>query len=54
VRTFTLRRIVRFAQGANALEYALMLILVALIILGGAGAVGTNLKEWRVNQSIVR
>jgi Flp pilus assembly pilin Flp len=54
VRTLTLRRIARFAQGANALEYALMLILVALIILAGAGAVGTNLKEWRVNQPIVR
>ena len=38
----------RFAhdeQGANALEYALVLILVAFAIVGGAGALGTNLNS---------
>ena len=37
----------RFAKdetGANALEYALVLILVAFAIVGGAGALGTNLN----------
>ena len=37
----------RFAKdetGANALEYALVLILVAYAIVGGAGALGGNLN----------
>ena len=37
----------RFAKdetGANALEYALVLILVAFAIVGGAGLLGTNLN----------
>jgi pilus assembly protein Flp/PilA len=37
----------RFAKdeaGANALEYALVLILVAFAIVGGAGALGTNIN----------
>ncbi len=47
MRTFALKHITRFArddQGANALEYALVLILVAFAIVGGAGALGTNLN----------
>jgi pilus assembly protein Flp/PilA len=47
MRTFTLKHMARFArddQGANALEYALVLILVAFAIVGGAGALGTNLN----------
>ena len=38
----------RFAQderGANAMEYALVLILVAFAIVGGAGLLGTNLNN---------
>jgi len=37
----------RFAKdeaGANALEYALVMILVAFAIVGGAGALGTNIN----------
>ena len=37
----------RFAQderGANAMEYALVLILVAFAIVGGAGLLGTNIN----------
>ena len=47
MRTFTSKHFARFArddQGANALEYALVLILVAFAIVGGAGALGTNLN----------
>jgi len=49
--TFTSRfaslasRFVRDEQGANALEYALVLILVAFAIVGGAGALGTNMNS---------
>jgi Flp pilus assembly pilin Flp len=45
VRAFPLRRIARFAQGAKALEYVFLLIFVVLIILAGAGAVGTIAKN---------
>ena len=41
------RHISRFARnerGANALEYALVMILVAFAIAGGANALGTNLN----------
>lgn len=38
------RRFGHDEQGANALEYALVLILVAFAIVGGAGALGTNLN----------
>jgi pilus assembly protein Flp/PilA len=50
MRTFTFgfaslaARFARDEQGANALEYALVLILVAFAIVGGAGALGTNLN----------
>jgi pilus assembly protein Flp/PilA len=50
MRTFASRfsslasRFVRDEQGANALEYALVLILVAFAIVGGAGALGTNMN----------
>lgn len=50
MRTFTSRftsLALRFAhddQGANALEYALVMILVAFAIAVGAGALGTNLN----------
>ena len=46
MRTFTslLSRFARDEQGANALEYALVLILVAFAIVGGAGLLGTNLN----------
>ena len=37
-------RFVRDERGANALEYALVLILVAFAIVGGAAALGTNLN----------
>ena len=37
-------RFVRDECGANALEYALVLILVAFAIVGGAAALGTNLN----------
>ena len=47
LRPFTLRYVARFAQGANPLEYALVFILVSLVIVGGAGTLGTNLKELR-------
>ena len=30
--------------GANALEYALVMIFVAMAIIGGAGALGTNIN----------
>ena len=45
LRTFTLKYITRFAQGANPLEYALVFILVSLVTVGGVGTLGTNLKE---------
>jgi pilus assembly protein Flp/PilA len=41
------QHIARFAQddqGANALEYALVMILVAFAIAVGAGTLGTNLN----------
>jgi pilus assembly protein Flp/PilA len=50
MRTFTSRfaslasRFAHDDQGANALEYALVLILVAFAIVGGAGALGTNMN----------
>jgi pilus assembly protein Flp/PilA len=50
MRTFTSRfvslagRFARDEQGANALEYALVMILVAFAIAVGAGALGTNLN----------
>ena len=37
-------RFVRDERGANALEYALVLILVAFAIVGGAGALGTSIN----------
>jgi pilus assembly protein Flp/PilA len=37
-------RFFRDERGANALEYALVLILVAMAIVGGAGVLGTNLN----------
>ena len=39
--------IFRFAKndlGANALEYALVMVLVCLAIVGGAGALGININ----------
>jgi pilus assembly protein Flp/PilA len=42
----------RFAYdetGANALEYALVMILVAFAIAGGAGLLGTNLNTLFTN-----
>jgi Flp pilus assembly pilin Flp len=45
MRTLTLNHVTRFVQddqGANALEYAIVLILVALAIVGGAAALGTG------------
>jgi len=39
------KRFVRDEGGANALEYALVLILVAMAIVGGAGLLGTNLNN---------
>ena len=39
------KRFVRDEKGANALEYALVLILVAMAIVGGAGVLGTNLNS---------
>jgi len=39
-----IKRFVRDEKGANALEYALVLILVAMAIVGGAGVLGTNLN----------
>ncbi|HEV2550081.1 MAG TPA: Flp family type IVb pilin [Stellaceae bacterium] len=50
MRTFTSRfaslasRFARNEQGANALEYALVMILVAFAIAVGAAALGTNLN----------
>jgi pilus assembly protein Flp/PilA len=46
MRTFAnlVSRFARDEQGANALEYALVLILVAFAIVGGAGLLGTNLN----------
>ena len=46
MRTFAsvVSRFARDEQGANALEYALVLIIVAFAIVGGAGALGTNLN----------
>ena len=38
------RRFGHDEQGANALEYALVMILVAFAIAVGAGALGTNLN----------
>jgi len=43
MRVFTLNHLSHFApndQSANALEYALVLILIAFAIVGGAGALG--------------
>jgi pilus assembly protein Flp/PilA len=43
----TMYHFTRFAKdetGANALEYALVMILVAFAIVGGATALGTNLN----------
>ena len=34
----------RDERGANAMEYALVLILVAFAIVGGAGLLGTNIN----------
>lgn len=46
MRTFAsaVSRFARDEQGANALEYALVMILVAFAIAVGAGALGTNLN----------
>jgi pilus assembly protein Flp/PilA len=40
----TVNRFIRDETGANALEYALVMILVAFAIVGGAGLLGTNLN----------
>jgi pilus assembly protein Flp/PilA len=40
----TAKRFIRDESGANALEYALVMILVAFAIVGGAGLLGTNLN----------
>ena len=39
------KRFVRDERGANALEYALVMILVAMAIVGGAGVLGTNINS---------
>jgi len=38
-------RLVKDESGANALEYALVMILVAFAIVTGAGLLGTNLNK---------
>jgi pilus assembly protein Flp/PilA len=43
MRTF-FSRFAKDEAGANALEYALVMILVAFAIVGGAGALGTNMN----------
>jgi pilus assembly protein Flp/PilA len=40
----TTKRFIRDESGANALEYALVMILVAFAIVGGATALGTNIN----------
>ncbi|HKX09343.1 MAG TPA: Flp family type IVb pilin [Stellaceae bacterium] len=39
-----IRRFARDERGANAMEYALVLILVAFAIVGGAALLGTNIN----------
>ena len=40
----SIRCFARDERGANAMEYALVMILVAFAIVGGAGLLGTNLN----------
>ena len=40
-----IRRFARDERGANAMEYALVLILVAFAIVGGAALLGTNINS---------
>ncbi|HKX09344.1 MAG TPA: Flp family type IVb pilin [Stellaceae bacterium] len=42
---YLIRRFAQDERGANAMEYALVLILVAFAIVGGAGLLGTNLNK---------
>jgi pilus assembly protein Flp/PilA len=39
-------RFVRDEQGQDLIEYALLGSFVALVVLGGATALGTNLNAW--------
>ena len=40
-----LQRFARDESGATAIEYGLIAALIAVVIIGGATAVGTNLKS---------
>jgi len=45
MRALSLRRFAHDQSGANALEYALVMILVAFAIVTGATLLGTNLNS---------
>lgn len=53
--THTLRtrlaRVVRFDDGATAVEYALMVMLIALVIIAAVALLGTNLSTFFTNAS---
>jgi pilus assembly protein Flp/PilA len=42
---YVVNRFARDERGANALEYALVMILVAFVIVTGAALLGTNLNN---------
>lgn len=44
-----IRRFFKDEEGATAIEYALIASLVALAIIGGVTALGTNLGAWFTN-----
>ena len=47
MRTNTLKHLLRFVRddsGATAIEYGLIASLIAVVIIGAAGALGTKLK----------
>jgi pilus assembly protein Flp/PilA len=39
------KQFVRDEEGATAVEYALMVALIAAVVIGGAGLLGTNSKD---------
>ena len=44
-----LNRFFRDEEGANLVEYALLVTLIALVVFVGVGALGTGLNTWFTN-----
>jgi pilus assembly protein Flp/PilA len=45
----SVRSFIRDKTGATVVEYALMLSLIALVIIGAAGVLGTQTSAWFIN-----